>query len=124
MGKTMGIQSSVRELVKQLLATRIWFAIVPVILLLVTLPIRYAQAFSPHEIVPYFGIVLGLVLNMIGVMIQETEYSVCGGWMILSGAADCLSSPFHSYRVCGYSGSGMLLVCHCEQYPQKNLGVQ
>ena len=97
MAKRLDISSGVWQIVKQVLATKMWLAILPVMLLLIAVPVKYAQAFLPRDYVPYFGIALGLMLNMIGVMIRETEYSACGLWMIVSGAAGLffISVPTH-----------------------------
>lgn len=83
--KELNIKSSFWHVAKQILSTKMWLAIVPIILVFIAVPIKYS-AFATPDYVPYFGIVLGLILNMIGVMIHEREYSVCGIWMIISGA--------------------------------------
>ena len=95
--KRLDLEYSILSIFKQVLSTKIWLSIVPVLIFLVVIPIKFSAAFTYYDYAPYFGIVLGLVLNMIGIMIYEREYSVAGTWMIISGAVFLLfiSIPIH-----------------------------
>ena len=70
---------------RQILSTKLWAAIIPVILFACAVPIASFEQFGPGEYIPYIGAAAGLVLNIIGVMIHEREYSIAGYWMIVSG---------------------------------------
>ena len=72
---------------KQILSTKLWIAIIPVILFAFAVPVRFFEHFGPEGYIPYIGAAVGLVLNIIGVMIHEKEYSIAGYWMILAGLA-------------------------------------
>jgi len=84
--KKLGLSTNFFNMAKKALSTKIWIAISPALIFMIVIPIKYISSFTAVEYLPYYGIVLGLMLNMIGVMIREVEYSYAGGWMILSGA--------------------------------------
>ena len=72
-------------LLKELLTLRLWGGILPMILALVLVPIRYFPGMDFAWIFPYLGILLGLVLIQIGTTIQERPYLITGGWMLGAG---------------------------------------
>jgi len=59
----LGLKLNWMGLFKEQMSSRLWFAVIPTLLILV----------------------LGLVLNLIGVLISEREYLFCGFWMITGG---------------------------------------
>ncbi len=83
--KELGIQLNIISLMKELLSTKIWLAIIPVLIFFIIIPFKFSNSWVISDYIPYTGIVLGLVLNMIGVMIREMEYSIAGLWLICSG---------------------------------------
>lgn len=83
--KRLDIKLGILTLIKELLSTRIWIAILPVIIVLITIPIKYSSLIVTTDYVPYIGIIVGIILNLIGVMIHEKEYSLSGCWMIVAG---------------------------------------
>ncbi|MBT3273124.1 MAG: hypothetical protein HN368_08230 [Spirochaetales bacterium] len=84
-------------LFKEQMSSRIWLSVIPTLFILVLLPFRDQAAWSASDIAAYVGIVLGLVLNLIGVLISEREYLFCGFWMIAAGLLFffLLSLPAH-----------------------------
>jgi len=95
--KRMDLSLSLPAIVKEILLSKIWIAVVPLIACAVVIPIKYRFLSSPADYAAYVGAVLGLVLNMIGVMTNEKEYSFSGFWMIVFGLAALLlfSMPGH-----------------------------
>lgn len=83
--KQLHFNLNIFGLFRQLLSTRMWLIILPFMGFSIIIPIKYAHFFSSTDYVPYLGIAIGLILNMIGVMINEREYSIAGYWMIFSG---------------------------------------
>jgi hypothetical protein len=84
--KRLGMKSDILSIIDQILSTKMWLAIFPVLIFMIVIPIKYSASFALTDYMPYYGIVLGLILNMIGVMIREREYTYAGLWMVLSGA--------------------------------------
>ena len=95
--KRLDIKLGVLTLTKELLSTRMWITILPVIIVLITIPIKYSSHIVATDYVPYIGIVVGLILNLIGVMIHEKEYSLSGCWMILTGLITFLAITIPVY---------------------------
>jgi hypothetical protein len=102
---TLNIQGGV---LKQILSTKLWIAIIPVIIFAVAIPVRLLEHFGPGEYIPYIGAAIGLILNIIGMMIHEKEYSIAGYWMILVGLALLLWS-----KVPGYIAFGIIFAPAC-----------
>lgn len=73
------------SILKQILSTKLWIAILPIIVFACVLPITFSKHFASIGYIPYIGAVIGLILNIIGVMIHEKTYSIAGYWMILTG---------------------------------------
>lgn len=95
--KSLNLKYSILSIVKQVLSTKIWLGIIPVIIFLIMIPIKFSSAFTFNDYAPYYGVVLGLALNMIGVMIYEKEYSIADAWMMISGVVLLLfiTIPIH-----------------------------
>ena len=95
--KRMDLRLSLPAIVKELLLSKIWIAVVPLIVCAVVIPTKYQFLSSPAHYIAYTGAILGLVLNIIGVMTNEKEYSFAGFWMIAFGLAVLLlfSMPGH-----------------------------
>lgn len=79
------LKVNILKLIKELLSTRLWLAVIPVLVLIVLIPVRFAGAWRQTDYLPYTGMAVGLILNIIGVIIRERAYSAAGFWMILSG---------------------------------------
>lgn len=73
-------------LVKEQMASRLWLAVIPTLLFLILLPFKDQSLWSFSDIGAYAGIVIGLILNLIGVLIAEREYIFCGFWMVATGS--------------------------------------
>ena len=84
--KRLGIDTNILKLTKKVLSTKLILALIPLILVFAALPFKYAAAFVPSDYIPYTGMAVGLVLNIIGVMLHEKEYSFGGLWMLISAA--------------------------------------
>lgn len=83
--KELHLKVNIFGLIRELLATRMWLVIVPVLLFFILIPLKNNENWAGTDYLPYTGIVTGLVLNSIGIMIREKEYSFTGMWLILSG---------------------------------------
>jgi hypothetical protein len=84
--RRLNISSNIFVIFKQLLSTKMWLAIVPMLLVFIGLQISLSSAFALTQYIPYYGMVVGLMLTFIGIMIHENEYCYAGMWMILLGA--------------------------------------
>jgi len=84
-GRELVKDLSVLGLIKLILSSRLWLAIVPVLLVLVILPFKMFPYLPKHFCVPYIAIVSGIICNMGGVGIRVFEYSVMGYWLIVTG---------------------------------------
>lgn len=93
----LGLKLNLTGLIKEQLSSRLWLAVIPTLLIFVLLPFKGQSAWPASDTGAYAGIVLGLVLNLIGVLISEREYLFCGFWMILTGALFffIISWPLH-----------------------------
>ena len=110
--KKIETKANVFTAVKQVLSTKLWLIIVPLIAFFVLIPLKYHDAFALSDYIPYIGMAAGLVLNIMGVMINEKEYSLCGLWILLSAAI--LFFPCHAsrtYRFCDNIRPRRLPVC-------------
>ncbi|MCP4628299.1 MAG: hypothetical protein GY850_33010 [bacterium] len=76
---------SVWGLIKLILSSRIWLAVVPVLFVLSILPFKIFPYLPKHFYIPYIAIVSGIICNMGGVGIRVFEYSVMGYWLIITG---------------------------------------
>ncbi len=81
----LGLKLNWLGLFKEQMSSRLWLAIVPTLLIFILLPFKGQIDWSSSEIGAYIGFVLGLVLNLIGILISEREYLFCGFWMIITG---------------------------------------
>ena len=84
--KRLGLKSDIFTVTKSILATKLMAALIPLGILAILFPIKFSAAFAPYDYIPYIGMAVGLLLNTIGVMIHEREYSFCGIWMLVSAA--------------------------------------
>jgi len=84
--KRLNIDSSIFAIFKQLLSTKMWLGIVPMLLIFIGLQIRLSTSFALTQFIPYYGMVVGLTLDYIGIMIHEREYCYAGLWMMVAGA--------------------------------------
>jgi hypothetical protein len=83
--KKLGLTLNWLGLIKEQMSSRIWLSVIPTLLVLILLPLKFPTGWSAADICAYTGIILGLVLNLIGVLIAEREYLFCGFWMIAAG---------------------------------------
>lgn len=84
--RELGDSTNIFSIFRQVLSTKMWLAIVPVMLFMIGLQIKLNASFLMTDYIPYYGIMVGLMLNMIGIMIHQREYSIAGGYAIISGA--------------------------------------
>lgn len=73
------------ELMKQIFATRMWLAIIPLTAVFALLPIRFSEILNSSTILPYIGIGLGLILIVMGVSINELPYITAGFLICATG---------------------------------------
>lgn len=84
-GRELDKNLSLWGLIKLVLSSRIWLAVVPVLMVLWILPFKIFHYWPNNYYVPYIAIVFGIMLNMIGVGIRVVEYSISGYWLIITG---------------------------------------
>lgn len=84
--KRLNIDSNIFAIFKQLLSTKMWLGIVPMLLVFIGLQLSMSSSFALTQFIPYYGMVVGLMLTFIGIMIHENEYCWSGLWMVLAGA--------------------------------------
>jgi hypothetical protein len=84
-GRKLDKNLSLWGLTKLILSTRIWLAVFPVLFVLSILPFKMFRFWPGNYYVPYFAMVFGILLNMIGVGIRVVEYSISGYWLIITG---------------------------------------
>jgi hypothetical protein len=72
-------------LTKLILSSRVWLAVIPVVIVLWLLSYKIFPTWPNQYYAPYIAIVFGIVLNMIGVGIRVVEYAISGYWLIITG---------------------------------------
>ena len=83
--KKLKMKLNLWSMFKQLLSTKMWIAVIPIIGIAVALLIHYSSSLTMIEYVAFSGVTLGLVLNIIGVMLNQKEYIIAGFWLMLVG---------------------------------------
>ena len=84
-GRELDKNMSLWGLMKLVLSSRIWLAVIPVLFVLWILPFKTFHYWPNYYYVPYIAIVFGIILNMIGVGIRVAEYSISAYWLIITG---------------------------------------
>lgn len=95
--KQLGYSHSIFEIIRKLLSTKMWSYVFPLIVFLLVIPVKFTSILISSDLIPYLGVAIGLILNIIGVNINEKEYSVAGCWMFFSGLLTFLfaTAPMH-----------------------------
>ncbi len=96
-GRQLDKKLNLWGLTKLVLSSRIWLAVIPVLIVLCILPYKIFPYWPNKFYVPYIAIVYGTILNMIGVGIRVKEYSISGYWLITTGLIGLffIAMPFH-----------------------------
>ncbi|MCK5130073.1 MAG: hypothetical protein KAQ68_09480 [Clostridiales bacterium] len=112
LSKKLGIRFTVWDMFKQLLSTKMWIAVIPVLLIAALFFIRFNASLSTADYVIYSGMAMGVVLNIIGVMIHQKEYSIAGYWMLFSALVimTVLSLPAHIAFMVVFAPASFLFV--------------
>jgi hypothetical protein len=71
-------------LLKVVMSHPVWRSILPVWVVLILLPIKLIEYWPGVYFVHYAAIIMGLIMNMMGVAIRSSEYSLAGFWFIVS----------------------------------------
>ena len=82
--KKLKMKLNLWSMFKQLLSTKMWIAVIPIIGIAVALLINYSSSLTAIDYVAFSGVTLGLVLNIIGVMLNQKEYIIAGFWLMTS----------------------------------------
>jgi hypothetical protein len=85
--KKLDLKPGLFAIVKEMLISKIWVAVIPLIVCALVIPVKFPVLHLPAQYIAYSGIVVGLVLNIIGVMSNENEYSFSGFLMTITGLA-------------------------------------
>lgn len=97
--KDLNMKLNLWNMFKQLLSTKMWIAILPIFIVSIVVLINYSAFFTATKYIAFSGILVGLVLNIIGIMINQKEYSFAGYYMIFSGLAALIFTPFAAHIV-------------------------
>ncbi len=115
---------NILEMLKQILSTKMWIAVIPVLLIAVAIALFYSKAFSIEEYMSLCAIVVGLIVNIIGVMINQKAYSFCGYWLIVVALINIIFLSFPAHIVYGilFAPACFLffITAHSQNKPKRN----
>ena len=99
--KRLHPKMTILGMIKQLLCTKMWIAVIPILLIAAAIALYYSYAFSIATYISAGAIVVGLIVNIIGVMINQKAYSFCGYWLIIVALINIIILSFPAHIVYG-----------------------